>query len=99
MGKAPSPPAPTDPKVSSAADQQAQTGTAIAQTWMNNPQQSNPFGSQSFNRTGTQYTVDAQGKQIEVPTFTTKTQFSAAEQEKYDLSNSLILAFCACTLA
>lgn len=87
--KAPSAPAPTDPKVSSAADQQAQTGTAIAQTWMNNPQRTNPYGTQTFTRTGTQYTTDAQGKQIEVPTFDENITFSDAEQKNYDYQNQL----------
>lgn len=87
--KAPKPPQPTDPKVSSSADQQAQTGTAIAQTWMNNPQRFNPYGTQTFERTGTQYTVDAQGKQIEVPTFTETIKFSPDEQRNYDLENQL----------
>lgn len=89
MGKAPSPPAPTDPKVSSAADQQAQTGTAIAQTWMNNPQRTNPYGTQTFTRTGTQYTKDAQGNQIEIPTFDENITFSEAEQKNYDYQNQL----------
>lgn len=91
MGSAPSPPKPTDPKVSSAADQQAQTGTAIAQTWMNNPQEFSPFGNISFQRTGTQYTVDAQGKPIEVPTFTRITTLSAPEQAKYEAENEATL--------
>lgn len=89
MGKAPSPPAPTDPKVSSSADQQAQTGTAIAQTWLNNPQRTNPYGTQTFTRTGTQYTKDAQGQQIEIPTFDENITFSPAEQKNYDYQNQL----------
>lgn len=89
MGKAPSPPTPTDPKVSSSADQQAQTGTAIAQTWLNNPQRTNPYGSQTFTRTGTQYTTDAQGNKIEIPTFDENIQFSDSEQKNYDYQNQL----------
>lgn len=89
MGKAPSPPSPTDPKVSSAADQQAQTGTAIAQTWLNNPQTYTPYGTQTHTRTGTEYTTDAQGKQIEIPTFTTTQTFSPQEQRNYDYQNQI----------
>lgn len=87
--KSPKPPQPTDPLKSSSADQQAQTGTAIAQMWMNNPQRYNPYGSQTFLRTGTQYTTDAQGKQIEVPTMTETITFSPDEQKNYDYENKL----------
>lgn len=87
--KAPSAPTPTDPKVSSAADQQAQTGTAIAQTYLNNPQRNNPYGTQTFQQTGTSKTKDANGKDIDVPTFTENISFSPSEQKNYDLSNEL----------
>lgn len=89
MGKAPKAPPPTDPLVSSAADQRAQTGTAIANTWMSNPQQYSPYGSQTHTRTGTEYTKDAQGRNIEIPTFTTEMKFSDAEQKNYDYENQL----------
>lgn len=85
--KSPSPPQPPDPYKTSAADQQGHTGTAIAQTWLNNANEYTPFGNVTYDRTGTQYTKDAQGNQIEVPTFTRQTTLSDAEQQKYDLEN------------
>lgn len=90
-GKAPSPPPPPDPYKVSAADQHAQTGTAIANTWMQNANEYGPFGNVSYNRTGTQYTQDAQGKQIEIPTFSRTQSMSPAEQAKYDAENALTM--------
>lgn len=87
--KAPSPPPAPDPYKTSAADQQGHTGTAIAQTWMNNANESTPFGTVNYDRTGTQYTKDATGKEIEIPTFSKTTALSKDEQAKYDLENQL----------
>ena len=91
MGKAPSPPQPTDPKVSSAADQHAQTGTAIANAWMGNPQEYGPTGSLKFERTGTQYTRDAQGNAIEIPTFSRTITLSPEEQANYEAQSRVSL--------
>jgi len=89
--KSPSPPPPPDPYKVSAADQQGNTGTAIAQTWLNNANTYNPYGSSTWQRTGTQFTKDAQGKDIEIPTFTNYQTLSPTEQAKYDMESGLAL--------
>lgn len=83
--KAPSPPAPPDPYKVSAADQAGNTGTAIAQTWMKNANERSPLGNVDYNRTGTQFTKDALGNPLEIPTFTRTTTLSPSEQANYDL--------------
>jgi hypothetical protein len=87
--KSPSPPAPPDPLKTSAADQQGNTGTAIAQTWLKNANEVSPLGTVNYDRTGTQFTTDATGNKIEVPTFTKTTTLSPDEQANYDLQNQL----------
>jgi|SRR6185312_973358 len=49
----PSPPTPASPQVTSAAQTQSNVDTAVANAIMGNVNQSSPFGSTSYNQTGT----------------------------------------------
>jgi hypothetical protein len=89
--KAPSPPKPPDPYKVSAADQQGNTGTAIAQTWMNNSNQFTPWGSITHRQSDTRQVKDAQGNMIDVPVFTSEQIFSPEENAKYQMETDLTL--------
>lgn len=91
MVKSPKPPPPPDPYATSAADQAGHVGTAIAQTALNNADEESPFGTVDYEITGNQTVKDAQGKDIDVPTYTRKITLSEAEQQKYDLENQVAL--------
>ncbi len=85
---APAPAAP-DPYRTSAANQQGNVNTAIAQTHLSNANEVNPFGSVKYDISGYEQVKDARGKVIDVPTFTKTTTLSDDEQRKYDLENQL----------
>ena len=59
MGDTPDPP---NPKAQGAADQAAQTGASVASSIVNNPNQYNPYGSQTYSIAGYETIYDAQGK-------------------------------------
>jgi hypothetical protein len=80
----PSPPPPPDPYATAAANQAGNVGTAIAQGWLNNPNQISPFGTQTTEQTGTYTVKDAQGNDIEVPHMTVTQSLSPEQQGLYD---------------
>jgi hypothetical protein len=86
--KSPSPPAPTPPDQTAAAQTRGDVATATATAYMQ-PNQYSPFGTMTRTQTGTRQILDAQGKPIDVPTFDQTMTLSPDEQAKYDLENRL----------
>lgn len=81
------PKAPQPPDYVGAAHQQGLENiqAAIAQGVMNRPNQTNPYGSQTWNQTGN---FDM-GNGISLPQFTNNTQLSPTGQKLFDKSNAL----------
>lgn len=86
---APKAPKAPDPKVTAAADQNNNINTAIAQTAMNNVNEYSPYGTVTYDVTGTERVKDATGNWIDIPTYSRTTELSDAEQQKLDLQNQL----------
>lgn len=81
MGK-PKPPAPPDPKETSAAQTGTNIGTAIANNTMGMVNQVTPDGSLTYSQSGTQtYTEPYTGKTYEIPRYTSTTQLSEMGQQ------------------
>jgi hypothetical protein len=77
LGKSsPSPPPAPNPAATAAAQTASNVNTAIAQTALNDVNQNTPFGTTSFQQTGTRTTPD--GSQI--PTFTQDTTLNPLSQ-------------------
>ena len=82
MGKS-SPKAP-DPHQTAAAQAGANRDTAITQMDLNSVNQINPWGSVTYDRTGSQSFVDSQGRTVETPTYTQTTSFTPETQAIFD---------------
>lgn len=91
MGSAPSPPEPTDPKITNSEQQFADIQTLKAERIADSGSQYTPFGEQHFELNGYDTVVDAKGRKIEVPIYDEYITLSDAEQQKYDLENQLAL--------
>lgn len=74
------------------ATAQAQAGmnrdTAITQQQLNMVNQVNPWGSVTYDQTGTQGFYDSQGKWVETPTYTATTQLTPEQQAIFDQSQA-----------
>lgn len=76
-----SPPAPTDPKETSAAQTGSNVSTAVANAYMNNITEYTPDGSTVVNKTGSHNWTDPYtGKSYDIPTFTRTTTLSPEQQ-------------------
>lgn len=82
MGKK-APKAP-DPAQTAAAQGAWNSFTAQQQQAMNMTGQNSPWGSLSYQQTGTQTIIDPNGKPIEVPMYTANTTLSPQQQAIYD---------------
>ncbi len=90
MGKdAPSAPAQPDPYATSSAQGQANVGTAVANAYLNNPNQVTPYGTSTTTATGTQSVTQPDGSVTSFPTFTTTQALSAAGQHQLDQQNAI----------
>lgn len=86
MGKSKAPP-PPDPRQTSAAQTGTNVGTAIANTMMQNVDQFTPYGSLTYDQTGTYtYRDPYTGQSYEIPTFSATTRLSPEEQQKLTAS-------------
>lgn len=79
-----SPPPPTNPLVTSAANQAGNVNTAVANSWLGNADQFGPNGSTVFNQIGQEQVKDALGNVINVPRFSQTTTLSPEQQKIYD---------------
>lgn len=80
MGK-PDPPAPPDPRQTSAAATSTNVGTAVANAWLNNYNQITPNGNLTYDQTGSKTWFDpfTQGT-YDVPTFTATQTLSPGQE-------------------
>lgn len=80
MGKSKAPAAP-DPQETAAAQTSQNIGTAIAQQQLNNVNQVTPYGSLTYDQTGSyQYTDPNSGDVHDIPTYTATQTLSEAQQ-------------------
>src|SRR4051812_28515229 len=88
MGKdTPTAPTPPDPVATANAQSNMNTNTATTQQLLNMTNQVTPDGSLSYNQTGTNTFVGADGKSYSVPQFTATTSLSPTAQGIYDTNN------------
>ena len=73
-----------DPYKTASAQAGVNRDSSISGAMINNVNQYNPFGSVKYSQTGTNSYVDADGKTVTVPQFTSTTQFSPQQQKLYD---------------
>ena len=84
MGK-PSAPKPPDPKETSAAATGTAVATSIANTAQGNMGQSNPYGSLTYEQTGTStFTDPYTGLSYDIPTYSANTTLSPEQQAIYN---------------
>lgn len=89
MGK-PSAPTPPDPKETSAAATGTSVATSIANTAQGNVNQSNPYGSLTYEQTGTtSFTDPYTGLTYEIPTYSANTTLSPEQQAIYNNQTSM----------
>lgn len=82
MGKS-APKAP-DPAQTAAAQGQWNSFTAQQQQAMNMTNQNSPWGSLSYDQTGSQTIIDPNGKAVEVPRYTANTTLTPEQQDIYN---------------
>jgi hypothetical protein len=86
MGK--NTPTPPDPGQTASAQGQWNSFTAQQQQAMNMVGQNSPYGSLSYNQTGSATMTDPNGKEITVPQFTANTTLSPSQQAIFDKTQS-----------
>lgn len=87
MGK-PKAPAPPDPKQTSSAQTGTNIGTAIANNTMQLMDQTTPYGSLTYDQTGTQsYTDPYTGQTYDIPRYSSTTSLSPEQQAILDQNN------------
>lgn len=84
--KTPKQPTPPDPNVVAQAQAGMNIDTATTQQMLNMIGSENPWGSTSYNQTGTTSFIDSSGKRITLPQFTQKTVLSPEQQAIFDAS-------------
>lgn len=84
MGKK-TPKAP-DPAATAAAQGQWNSFTAQQQQAMNMTNQNSPWGSLTYDQTGSQTIIDPNGRPVEVPRYTANTTLTPQQQSIYDQS-------------
>lgn len=88
MGK-PNPPAPPDPQETSAAQTGTNIGTAIANTTMGMVNQNTPYGSLTYDQTGSQaYTDPYTGQSYDIPQYTSTQTLNPQQQATLDQSQA-----------
>lgn len=80
MGSAPTPPDPPNPFKTAAAQSGMNTDTAIAQMMANHTGQITPWGTLSYDKTGSDSFVNSQGKTVTMPTYTAIQSLSPQQQ-------------------
>lgn len=79
------PPAPPDPRETSAAQTGSSVSTAIANAMMGNVSQNTPQGSLNYEQTGSyKFTDPYTGQSYDIPTFTANQTYSPEQQAIYD---------------
>lgn len=73
-----------DPAATAAAQSGMNRDTAITQQQLNNTDQVNPWGSVTYEQTGTAGFTDSQGNWVETPQFTQTTTLSPEQQAIFD---------------
>lgn len=73
-----------DPVATADAQSTYNTNTAISSSLLNQVNQSNPYGSVTYDQTGTNSFTGADGKVYSLPQFTQSTSFTPAGQEIFD---------------
>lgn len=88
---APSPPPPPDYTGAATAQGTANVQTAVAQSVLGNQNQVTPYGTLSYDQTGT-YTIPAAGDMpsYEIPIFTSSVNFSPEGQQRFDQEQRII---------
>jgi hypothetical protein len=82
-------PKPTDPRSIAAAQTSSGIGTAVANTWLGNMNETNPYGSTTTTQTGSQsYTDPYTGQTYNIPTFTRNTTLDPTQQEILNNQNA-----------
>lgn len=82
-------PKPPDPYDTAAAQGAANLSATIGSAIVNNPNEIGPYGSLTYEQTGTEYITDAKGKQVEVPRYTRTTELAEAQQTMLEQQNEL----------
>lgn len=77
-----------DPAATAAAQGQWNSFTAQQQQAMNMTNQNSPWGSLTYDQTGTQTIIDPNGKAVQVPRYTANTTLSPQQQAIYDQSQA-----------
>src|SRR5689334_8412388 len=77
-------PSAPDPAKTAAAQGQWNSFTAQQQQAMNMTNQNSPWGSLSYDQTGSQTIIDPNGKPVEVPRYTANTTLTPEQQAIYD---------------
>lgn len=80
MGSAPTPPDPPNPYKTAAAQSGMNTDTAIAQMMANHTGQITPWGSLTYDKTGSDSFVNSQGKTVTMPTYTATQTLTPQQQ-------------------
>lgn len=81
-------PSPPDPMQTAQAQSGMNRDTAVSQNLINMTDQVNPWGSVSYDQTGTSSYVDSSGKLITIPKFTQTTTYNPAQQDIFDKSTA-----------
>lgn len=77
-----------DPAATAAAQGQWNSFTAQQQQAMNMTNQNSPWGSLSYDQTGTQTIIDPNGRPVSVPRYTANTTLSPQQQAIFDQSQA-----------
>lgn len=81
-------PSAPDPAKTAAAQGQWNSFTAQQQQAMNMTNQNSPWGSLTYDQTGTQTIIDPNGKPVNVPRYTANTTLTPEQQAIYDQSQA-----------
>lgn len=85
--EAPSPPPAPDPVATAKAQGEMNQNTATTQQILNMTNQVTPYGSLTYNQTGTNSFTGADGKTYNIPQFTATQSLSPTEQNLLEMSN------------
>ncbi len=72
------------PQATAQAQTTSNVTSGVASQFLNNVDQTGPFGSIKYNQTGTQTYTDANGQTVKVPKFSSTTTLSPEQQALYD---------------
>ena len=86
--RSPSPPPAPDPAVTAAAQGGVNRDTAVTQQMMNMTNQQTPWGSLSYDQTGTRSFVDAQGRTVNLPSYTATQSLTEPQQRIFETNQA-----------